>query len=337
VTSRSRQCVVWGRPRRRQGASPRPKRIFAALAVSGLVPIALPTRANLPPAGPHGFQSMAEKAEVRLGEPFGYTIEVRHDPADRYVLEGHPKLEPFEASQAHCEAEPPKKKDEAVTTCRMRLALYDLGEHDVPDVRLVGRGPAGERVLVVPGPRVKGVGVIDPSARVDELALRSLAPQVPLLVRSWRLLWWTLGAAAGAGLALAGWIAWKRWRRAAPVEALPLPPHVRFERRLSDLAAERLPQSGRKREYFFRLSEIVREYLGRIFAVNALDLTTAELVETLSRRANTIDCATILRWCERADVVKFARYEPSEEECDEALRYARELLEATRPKPEAVA
>ncbi len=309
--------------------------VMAALAMLAL---AAPALADLPPADPHGFQSMAEKAEVRLGEPFGYTIQVRHDPADRYGLDGQLRLDPFEASQARCEAEPAKREDEAVTTCRMRLALYDLGEHDVPDVRLVGRGPGGERLLVVPGPRVKGIGIIDPSARADELSLRSLAPQVPLVVRSWRLLWWISGALAAAGLALAGWIAWKRWRGrpVAFVGAPPLPPHVRFERRLGELAAERLPQRGRKRDYFFRLSEIVREYLGAVFAVNALDLTTSELAEALSHRSAAIDRAALLRWCERADVVKFARHEPSEEECDEALRYARELAEATRPGPEAV-
>ncbi len=325
------------------------------LAVFLLAPPAAPLAlADLPPADPRSFQSIAEKAEVRLGEPFRYTIHLRHDPADRYGLAGQPKphgapnadgsatplgLGPFEVSQARCDEEPARTKDEAVTSCSMRLALYELGEHDVPDVRLVARGPAGERLLVVPGPKVKGVGVIDPSARTGDLALRSLAPQVPLVVRSWRLVWWTLGTLAAAGFAIAASIGWKRWRHRLqpPIEALPLAPHLRFERRLADLAAERLPQRGSKREYYFRLSEIAREYLGAVFAVNALDLTTAELVEALSRRAIAIDRSALLRWCEAADVVKFARHEPSEEECDGALRYARELLETTRPPPEAAA
>ncbi len=310
---------------------------------------------------------MAEKAEVRLGEPFGYTIEVRHDPAEHYRLDGlgapngrgfaasimlAPQgapngrgfaasimLDPFEASDATC-TEAQAKKDEAVTTCRLRIALYDLGEHDVPDMRLVANGPSGARALVVPGPRVKGVGIIDPSARTEELGLRDPAPQVPLLVRSWRLVWWTAAALAAVALGFAGWIAWKRWRRRSlePQPAAALPPHVRFERRLAELGAERLPQRGREREYFFRLSEMVREYLGAIFAVNALDLTTAELVEALSRRRSpSVDRVALRRWCEQADLAKYARYKPSKQECEEAFQYAGDLLEQTRPKPEVAA
>ncbi len=278
-------------------------------------------------------RARAAKAEVRLGEPFDYEIVIRHPGAERWSLPPSLDLAPFRAGGARCRRE--ERDADVVTTCAMRLALYDLGPHDVPEIRLRGESPAGPRDLAVPGPRVEGAGIIDPAAPLERLELSALAPPVPLLVRSWRVLAW---AAAALAMALLGALALRRWRRAgAAAEPLPpVPAHFHCARRLDALEAEALPRLGRAREFFFLLSAILRDYLGAVTGLNAIDLTTVELVAALSALGDPrIDLAALRAFVEGADLVKFARAEAGEPACAAAMAFARELLARTRPPEHA--
>jgi hypothetical protein len=200
-------------------------------------------------------------------------------------------------------------------------------------VRLLVRTDRGESALAVPGPRVTGVGIIDPAAPAESLALRDLAPPVPLRVPSLRLVWWTLGAVALVAAAL---LARRRWRgrRALPAPAAPPElPGVRLAQRLDALEAKALPARGLGREHVAELSTAVREWLGAVAGVNALDLTTAELAERLGRTAVPgLDVAAVRRFCEEADLVKFARAPADQADCAAATRWARGLA-AWMPAP----
>ena len=289
--------------------------------------------ADLPAAEPNGFSARADKAEVRLGAPFGYVIEIRHDPRETYELPPAFQLEPFDVSGARCRRE--AKGQEAVTTCTMQLALFELGEHEIPEVALLAHTPGGDRVLRVPGARIAGSGVLDPEAQAQDLQLRDIAPPAPLMVRSYRLVAWVTGVLAAVGLLVAGILYLRRRRRSRPENLPALLPHERFQRQLDALAAEELPRSGRGREYFFRLSEMIREYVGALHGLNALDLTTEEILAALARsELRGFDRGGLAAFCRQSDFVKFARHEATESECAEALTYARDLLEKTRPLPD---
>lgn len=272
----------------------------------------------------------AEKSEVRLGEPFAYELEIRHPASESYALPEALALAPFRAAEPACRRE--GHAEDVTTTCALRLALFALGPHDVPAVALEVRTAAGAATLSVPGPRVTGVGIIDPKVPSGELTLRDPAGPVPLLVRSLRLLWWTLGALALAALAVAAVVAWRRHARSRSAPPPLVPPHERFARRLDALEAERLPARGLGSEHVARLSELAREYLGALTGENALDLTTSELVERLGRDPDPrLDRVALRAFLEDADLVKFARREADEVECAAATAFARDLLARTRP------
>jgi hypothetical protein len=221
-----------------------------------------------------------------------------------------------------------------VTTCTLRLALFDLGPHLLPELILSAEAPEGTRELRIPGPGVTGAGVLDPAAPPEALALKDLAPPEPLLVPNVPL---AIGLAVAALAALAGWLGWRAWRRRALRQAEPpppLPPHERFSRQLDALQEARLAERGRAPEQVARLSEHVREYLGAITGQNALDLTTGELLSRLSFQPDPrIDLASLRAFLEAADLVKFARAPAGAPEAEDGMRFARGLLEATRPAP----
>lgn len=302
--------------------------LLAAAAQAAPAPAPTAARPALPEAQPIGFHARADKASVRLGEPFAYSVEIRHRPGEAYALHGTPALAPFQAEGVHCRRD--LDKGDARTTCAMQLALFALGPVDVPDLVFDVDAPGGKARLAVPGPRITGVGVIDPQAPTAMLELRDVAPPVPLLVPSFRLLWWALGIAAAAAAAILGFRALRRARARARVTLEPTP-FERFERRLAAIEAERLPQQGLGGEHVARLSEAVREYLGALSGLPALDLTSAELLAGLREaRAAQVDLEGLEAFLGEADLVKFARRPAGAETCRAGMEYARGVLERTR-------
>lgn len=283
-------------------------------------------------AEPSGVEVRLERREVRLGEPFDLTVEIRHRPAERYTLPGSPAAEPFRLMGGGC----PRSEGagETITTCTLRLALFDLGPHTLPELVLDAVTPEGARALRIPGPTVTGAGILDPAAAPEALALKDLAPPAPLRIPNVPLLAGALGAAAVLAATWLGGRAWRRRALRAAEPPPPLPPHERFARQLNALAEARLAHEGRGREHCFRLSEHVREYVGAISGQPALDLTTAELLARLSFDQDPrLDLAALRTFLEGSDLVKFARAAAGPPEADAGLRFARELLARTRPAP----
>jgi hypothetical protein len=111
----------------------------------------------------------------------------------------------------------------------------------------------------------------------------------------------------------------------------PEAPGARLARRLDALEAEGLAARGRGREHVAAVSAITREWLGAVTGVNALDLTTAELCERLARADDPrVDLAALRRFCEEADLVKYARAPAGPAECAAATAWARGLAAPAR-------
>ncbi|MBI5066976.1 MAG: hypothetical protein HZB56_01970 [Deltaproteobacteria bacterium] len=271
------------------------------------------------------------KGAVRLGEPFDYAVALRHAAGEEVALAPLPDLGPFSALSHACQTA--AEAGAALTVCTLRLQLLDLGEHAVPELGLLVKGPEGERRVPVPGARITGSGTLDPQKPAAGVALHA-PPAPPVKVPTWRPV--LLGAAAVAAL-LAAWLLWRWWRRRPRGQAAPpLTPQERFERQLADLAAADLPARGRRREHVARAADAVREYLSDLAPQAALDLTSDELLVALvARPVAGVENGPLRVFLSGADLVKFARHDPSGEECAAALAFGRELLARTRPPPAA--
>jgi hypothetical protein len=300
--------------------------------VTAALLVALLAAATAPAAEPRAVDVRVSKREVRLGEPFELAVELRHRPDERYALPAAPGVEPFRVLAGAC----PRRPDGAdvVTACTLRLALFDLGAHPLPELVLEVATPEGARELRIPGPTITGIGVLDPAAPPEALALRDLAPPVPLMVPHLALAFGALALALVAAGAAWGWRAWRHRARRAAEPPAPLPPHERFARQLDALAEARLAERGQAREHLSRLSEHVREYLGAITGQNALDLTSTELLARLAWQPDPrLDLDALRAFLEAADLVKFARAPAGADEAGEGLAFARALLERSRPAP----
>ena len=96
------------------------------------------------------------------------------------------------------------------------------------------------------------------------------------------------------------------------------PAHVIALRELEMLKEEKLWQKGEIKQYYSRLTEILRKYLENRFRVYSLELTTAETLDELLKAGFTKNSAfnDLKSVLTGADMVKFAKYapEPTENE-----------------------
>lgn len=285
-------------------------------------------------SGPEAATARASKGEVRLGEPFDVTVDIKHPPGQQWSLDARQKLEPFallgQSSTVSNEG------NLEVTHLLLKLALFKLDPNAIPDLKLLARDRAGQaHQLSLPGPTVKGVA---PDLAKDH-EKRDIHAPVPVLVKNYRLLWLALGILAA--LALAVWVFfWFRRRLSrrlkAIVEAPLIPADEEALTALATLEAEGLPARGELKEFHFRLSVIFRMYLARRYFFPALDMTSSELQDELGRRSTDgLRLADVSWLCSQGDIAKFAKGHPSADDCKEALSLVRQTVIKTRPRPSA--
>ena len=94
-----------------------------------------------------------------------------------------------------------------------------------------------------------------------------------------------------------------------------LPPHVVAIMELDRLKSEKIWKVGKNKEYYTILSDILRKYIERRFNINALELTTDEILVLFKRDRSTQSVYQNLRQIlQLADLVKFAKIQPLENE-----------------------
>ncbi len=291
---------------------------------------AAPAPAPSPPdvRPPLAFSSRAEPDRIRLGEPFSYQLVIRHPLSQRYDLRPPSNEGPFELLAQHRQRV--DAKDSATTTFTLRLAVFELGQKKLPDLTFEVIEPDRSGRFVAPGLTVEAIGSLPASAEKGRPELRDIKPPEDVPVRSYRLLWALGLALALAALAYAAYRGLMRRRRRPPAPAPLAPLDIRILAALEALRKEGLPAQGRAREFYFRLSEIARAYLGERYGFEALECTSAELLEAVHKlKARALPTDELRRFVAEADLVKFAKAPAPAAQCDQALHFVEQLVRRT--------
>lgn len=282
--------------------------------------------------------SRAIPAKAQLGEPFVVEVVVTHQPGQRYELKGTQDAEDFEfLSVARTRIDGPAS---STTTFKTQFSAFKLGALRTPRLvfEVAETGEASE--FPVEGTQIEIVSSLPPDAEKTGADLMDVRPPEAVAIRTWRLLY-ALGALVAAGLAAWGLRRlYQRWtRQRAAAVAPPQPLHVRTTLALDALARENLPSQGRAREYYFRLSEIVRGYLGELYGFDALESTTAELLSWLgSRHTPGLPVRELSDFAHQSDYVRYAKATPDPEACKLSLELAYRVVHdttAATPAPNA--
>lgn len=99
---------------------------------------------------------------------------------------------------------------------------------------------------------------------------------------------------------------------------------------LNKLEQKEIWQKGQIKEYYSELSEITRRYIECQFNFIALELTTHEILDELATIINTEQLKNLKILLERADLAKFAKSKPLENENKESMSLAKKFVNATK-------
>jgi len=147
----------------------------------------------------------------------------------------------------------------------------------------------------------------------------------------------TLYALAGVvflALILGG-IFWYRFKYKKAKVTPPRPAHELAFEELEGLRKEGLIEKGIYKEHYFKFSEIFRRYLERRFHFPAVEQTTEEILPAISgltgfeERVRSGARSLLFQ----ADLVKFARHTPTNQEVEQEYRQAVSFINETKEAP----
>jgi hypothetical protein len=146
------------------------------------------------------------------------------------------------------------------------------------------------------------------------------------------LLWASGGLVVGAILA---YIVYRWLTRPKPVPPPP-PPRPPWEvalERLDETRHAGLLEVGRFGEYFDRVSDAMRTYLGALYGFDGLESTTDEAIAYLKRSSSQrIPLPEVIAFLQECDLVKFANFTPALSDCAKVLEAGEQIVRGTMPR-----
>jgi hypothetical protein len=159
-------------------------------------------------------------------------------------------------------------------------------------------------------------------------SLANLEPMLPPQpVPQTTAIGWLVAAGAAVLLAMIAVLALSR-RKRRPIEPRRRTPEEIARAALERLLAENLPGRGLVKEFYLRLTGIVRQYVEDTTGIRAPEQTTEEFLRDMRSRAafppeRSVQLAEFL---EAADLIKYAGQQPGEGQIDQAIARAHEFV-----------
>ncbi|MEP9411840.1 MAG: hypothetical protein HRF42_10655 [Candidatus Brocadia sp.] len=217
------------------------------------------------------------------------------------------------------------------------LSTYEIGRQTIPSLKIRYKGNQGEGEVATNEITIVIKGVLKEGETATDI--KDIFPPLDVPVRFIRLVVWIL--AGLAAFTLPGIIYWlinklkKGYRKQEQGLIVRLPHEVAYEL-LENLLKEDLITKGLIKEYYYRITDIVRHYIEKRFGLLAPERTTEEFLGEMAH-TNKLDDAhkrLVREFLERCDMVKYAKYGPSWAEIQETYDAAKRFIDETKERVE---
>ena len=131
------------------------------------------------------------------------------------------------------------------------------------------------------------------------------------------------------------------YKKKLPITLTPakkeIPPYELAIQLLEKLRDEKLCERGQEKEFYTRLTDILRSYIDSRFGINAMEMTTTQIIESLNSNNETVDSKSYVEQVlEIADFVKFAKVRPLPDDNVKSYNWALQFVKETKPIEETV-
>jgi len=309
-----------------------PVPVWILFLVIGMPAFARLSAQDYPTAQPPILRVETDKETITVGDPLRLKLEVCYSPNLIVQLPGSDSdLTPFDVRDYTLEGPFDDVPGTLRLTATFVLTAFQTGELEIPSLPVFYTGPgvtAGElRTDPVPI-RVRSV------LEGKEEAIEEIKPPMEI-PRDWTSLLIRLAPVVLAA-AFAVFL-YRKYRRKFRAKARVLkagPGRPAHETALEQLRL--LEQSGlivrRETDLFHtRVSEIIRRYLEERFQIDALEMTSGEILEQIPKIIASGENVHLLEeFLTRCDLVKFAKYRPHPQDMEHTLKQAYDFVNRTR-------
>jgi len=279
---------------------------------------------------PH-VNANVDRAKVTIGDKINYKITVDF-PEGMEVLPPEIKDEVGGLAVDDLGIEESRnEKGRIIREIRYVLETFNTGSYIIPafDIKYKTKPETEEAVVKTPEVFIVVVTTLDE----DASDVRDIRPPVVIKKNYFRLYY--IVAIVFGVLAIAGAIMlflYRKKQREVEFVPEPLSAHQIAYNELESLRALKLISEGRIKEYYYRLSNIVRCYIESRFKLMAPERTTEEFLAemTVTDRLAEVHKKLISNFLEHCDMVKFAAYGPDRREIENAFNSAIKLVDETK-------
>lgn len=272
------------------------------------------------------------RAEITIGDPVEYTVQIKHG-ADIKVLSQvpAPPAELFKIKKV----EDLERKDgkQTVEGRKFTLTAFGLGEFVLDPVKIQYR--AGDAAPKTIETNKIYITVKSVAKGEDKKDIRGIKATLVLI----RKLGWILAVPVVLVLLLIAFLIYRKFRKNPELFLKPAEPRLSPEEEglngLNRLFDSDLMRRGKIKEYYLKLSGILRTYFERRFHILAGESTTFEILTQLSKkeidRGLLEQIKEVLEW---SDLAKFAKWAPEPAQVIFINQKSKQIIEAAKPAGE---
>ncbi len=272
-----------------------------------------------------------DKAKITIGDKINYKITVDFSegievlPPEIKDEVGGLAVEDFGIEES--------MNEEGVITQEIwyTLETFNTGSYIIPafDIKYTTKPETEEAVVKTPEVFIEVVTTLDENAG----DVRDIKPPVAIK-RNYFRLYCIIAIVFGILVIVGAVLLYLKRRKQREIGFVPepLPAHQIAYNELEKLRDLNLISEGRIKEYYYRLSNIVRRYIESRFKLMAPERTTEEFLAemTVTDRLAGVHKELISNFLEHCDMVKFAAYGPDSREIENAFNSAIKLVDETR-------
>lgn len=304
------------------------RRVYSLIILAGLM-LSAPVRGQ----DRISVESTIDKQSITIGDHVRYTVKISADTSllvDSLAVGTN--LGMFEIKDYT-----PRKSEVSggmrVSTESYEITTFTTGDYQIPPITIRYQDRAGESKTIATDPiAIKVNSLLKGEEGEDIKPLRGpkdYEGRIPL---------WVLITAAAVALGVLLFLYFYR-RAGKPIDLgrEAVDNRLPWEIALAELQALRnsdLIAKGLYKPYYLRLSEVFRKYLERRYGISALERTTHEIIgEFRGLALDKVEEEAIRKLLEECDLVKFAKYDPTQADIERHYQMAYDFVVQTRSLP----
>lgn len=279
------------------------------------------------------LEAKVDRNKITIGDLIKYSIVVTSDEnIEIQMPDLGANLGAFEIRD-YVDSEPSKKDGQIIQVREYIISTYDIGDYQIPPVTVSYR--VGEdsvwKDLTTENLKI----TVESLVASEEGDIRDIKPPLEIPKNWWRTIRFAVAGLLVLLVIVLVFIYLKRRKQGKSLiprrEKPTRPPHETAIEELEKLIQEQLLEKGETKEYYIRISEIIRQYIEDRFFIIALEMTTHQLIESLKESEVEPEvCNEVENFLNQCDLVKFAKYKPNKTANKNTTKLAFKIIEQTK-------